>query len=199
MKDGGIKNNMCGRYVLSDSEKVKSKFDIDISPSYNVAPSQDVIVLRPHPTKMKWSYSPKWKEDMNLVNCRHESLLEKPSFKGSLRCVFIANGWFEWLRKENSKAPYFHHINNELIYFAGIYNLTSGCAVVTCQSTEKISKIHHRQPLLLDENQIEEWISGQHNINRKKDSDVEFYPVSKDVNSPRNNSSKILNKYHKNL
>lgn len=183
---------MCGRYVLSDSETVKSKFDIDISPSYNVAPSQDVIVLKPQPAQMKWSYSPKWREDMNLVNCRHESLLEKPSFKGSLRCVFIANGWFEWLRKEGTKTPYFHHVNNELLYFAGIYNLTSGCAVVTCQSTEIISKIHHRQPLLLEENQIEEWISGNHNIDRKKDNDVEYYPVTTDVNSPRNNSPQLL-------
>ena len=75
---------------------------------------------------MKWSYSPKWKDDMNLINCRHETLLEKPSFKGSLRCVFLANGGMNGRGKITLK-PFFHYIENELLYFAGIYNLNSGC------------------------------------------------------------------------
>ena len=119
---------------------LEKKFKTKVSASYNIAPSQDVLVLKPNPEMIKWSYSPKWKEDMNLINCRHETLLEKPSFKGSMRCVFIANGWIEWQRLENEKKPFFHLIRNELIYFAGIYNLTSGCAVVTCQSSQHISK-----------------------------------------------------------
>ena len=141
---------MCGRYVLSDTEAVKKKFKIEVKASHNIAPSQNVLVLKPNPEMMTWSYSPKWKEDMNLINCRHETLLEKPSFKGSMRCIFIANGWIEWLRSENEKKPFFHYIGSELIYFAGIYNLMSGCAVVTCQSTEHIAQVHHRQPLLLE-------------------------------------------------
>ena len=153
---------MCGRFVLSDKKVIKEKFNVELSPSYNIAPSQDVLVIKPDPTFMKWTYSPKWKDDMNLINCRHETLLEKPSFKGSLRCVFLANGWYEWQRQNNSKTPFFHYIENELLYFAGIYNLNSGCAVVTCQSSETVSHVHHRQPLLLDESQTTEWIEGKH-------------------------------------
>jgi putative SOS response-associated peptidase YedK len=183
---------MCGRYVLSDTEAVKKKFKIEVKASHNIAPSQDVLVLKPNPEMMTWSYSPKWKEDMNLINCRHETLLEKPSFKGSMRCIFIANGWIEWLRSENEKKPFFHYIRSELIYFAGIYNLTSGCAVVTCQSAEHIAQVHHRQPLLLEERQIDEWISGKHQIDRKIDDHVEFHEISKKVNSPKNNNTQLL-------
>ena len=114
-----------------------------VSASFNIAPSQDVLVLKPNPEMIKWSYSPKWKEDIKLINCRHETLLEKPSFKGSMRCVFVANGWIEWQRLKNEKKPFFHSIKTELIYFAGIYNLTSGCAVVTCQSSQHIAQVHH--------------------------------------------------------
>ena len=185
---------MCGRFVLSDKKVIKEKFNIELSPSYNIAPSQDVLVIKPDPIFMKWSYSPKWKDDMNLINCRHETLLEKPSFKGSLRCVFLANGWYEWQRQNNSKTPFFHYIENELLYFAGIYNLNSGCAVVTCQSSETVSHVHHRQPLLLDESQITEWIEGKHEIERKKDDQVQVYEVSKNVNSPRNNNPELLEK-----
>ena len=74
-----------------------------VSASFNIAPSQDVLVLKPNPEMIKWSYSPKWKEDIKLINCRHETLLEKPSFKGSMRCVFVANGWIEWQRLKNEK------------------------------------------------------------------------------------------------
>ena len=183
---------MCGRYVLSDTEAVKEKFKTKVSASYNIAPSQDVLVLKPNPEMIKWSYSPKWKEDMKLINCRHETLLEKPSFKGSMRCVFVANGWIEWQRLKNEKKPFFHSIKTELIYFAGIYNLTSGCAVVTCQSSQHIAQVHHRQPLLLEEKQIGEWLSGKHQIERKKDDQVDFYEISKQINSPKNNSSQLL-------
>ena len=183
---------MCGRYVLSDTKAVEKKFKTKVSASYNIAPSQDVLVLKPNPEMIKWSYSPKWKEDMNLINCRHETLLEKPSFKGSMRCVFIANGWIEWQRLENEKKPFFHLIKNELVYFAGIYNLTSGCAVVTCKSSQHITKVHHRQPLLLEEKQIGEWLSGMHHIERKKDNQVDFYEISKQINSPKNNNSQLL-------
>ena len=185
---------MCGRFVLSKNELVQKKHQIKISPSYNVSPSTDVLVLKPEPAFMRWSYSPKWKDDMNLINCRHETLLKKPSFRGSLRCVFISNGWYEWQRQENIKTPYFHFLPDNLLYFAGIYNLSSGCAVVTCESANNISHIHHRQPLLLDENQINEWISGKHEISRILDDQLSFYQVSKRVNSPKNNDKELLYK-----
>ena len=80
----------------------------------------------------------------------------------------------------------------EITLFA--YNLSSGCAVVTCESANNISHIHHRQPLLLDENQINEWISGKHEISRILDDQISFYQVSKRVNSPKNNDEELLYK-----
>ena len=53
---------MCGRFVLSDKKVIKDKFNIELSPSYNITPSQDVLVIKPDPIFMKWSYSPKWKD-----------------------------------------------------------------------------------------------------------------------------------------
>ena len=84
---------MCGRYVLSDTEAVKEKFKTKVSASFNIVPSQDVLVLKPNPEMIKWSYSPKWKEDMNLINCRAETMNDKPSFKNAKRCIIFQNGW----------------------------------------------------------------------------------------------------------
>ena len=63
---------------------------------------------------------------------------------------------------------------------------------MTCQSNDHIAQVHHRQPLLLEEQQIDEWISGKHKIERKKDNYVEFHEISKEVNSPKNNNSQLL-------
>ena len=185
---------MCGRYVLSDTIKVKQEHSFNVSASYNIAPSHEVLVLNPNPILMKWSYSPKWKLDMNLINCRSETLTEKPSFRGALRCIFVANGWYEWKRTNKQKVPYFHHCGEDLIYFAGIYNLESGCAVVTRESHSNISHVHHRQPVVLEESQFDEWFKGKSIYSSNKLSQISCYPVSKDVNTPKNNHSSLLDK-----
>ena len=67
---------------------------------------------------MKWSFSPTWaKKDLNLINCRSETMYEKLSFKNTERCIFILNGWYEWKKEINEKQPYYFSTNN--IFFMG--------------------------------------------------------------------------------
>ena len=40
---------MCGRFTLYDKEGIKKKFSVDITLSYNVAPSQNVLVIDSQP------------------------------------------------------------------------------------------------------------------------------------------------------
>ena len=56
---------MCGRFVVS----TKNAFGLKYDASYNVTPSQSVPVKTKNDAKLvKWSYSPSWKKDMNLIN-----------------------------------------------------------------------------------------------------------------------------------
>lgn len=185
---------MCGRYVLSSKKKIKKKFDKEINPNFNIAPQTEVLVLiAKEPIFMNWHFNPPWaKKPMNLINARSETLKEKPSFRDTLRCIFIADGWYEWQRKKNMKIPYYHHRENELIYFAGIYNITSGCAIVTKEAHQKISFIHHRQPVLLEERDFSKWLDGQDVYENNVIKDIIFYQVSSRVNNPKNNSSKNI-------
>ena len=85
---------------------------MDILPSYNVCPKDSVLILDRNllPRLLNWSFSPNWaKKPMNLINARKESLHEKPSFKNSERCVFVVDGYFEWMRSNTSKIPFYHH------------------------------------------------------------------------------------------
>ena len=137
---------------------------ISIKRSYNISPGSTVDLLSSDHMRLKWSYSPPWaKSHMNLINARYETIHEKPSFKDAKRCVFIMDGWYEWKRyfdwkrRENIKDPYYHHLNSNLIYTAGLYN-DSGCVCVTKEAEKPISVIHNRQPLLLEEDQIQKWL-----------------------------------------
>ena len=134
---------MCGRFVIYDEKP----FGLNHKPSYNICPFQIIPVLtKENCALMKWCYSPKWKIDMNLINCRSETIHIKPSFRNAKRCVIYNNGWYEWKKNKTEKIPYFHKSKSN--YFAGIYNDT-GCLILTRSSVKKINKIHHRQPVLL--------------------------------------------------
>jgi putative SOS response-associated peptidase YedK len=189
---------MCGRYTLTNKAVVKKKFDIDLHENFNVCPSMDVVILTNKIKRIKWGYSPLWaKSPMNLINARFETIHEKPSFKDSKRCVFIMDGWYEWKRyfdwkkRQNVKDPYYHHLNSNLIYVGGLYNET-GCVCVTKESVKPISDIHNRQPILLEEDQIQKWLSGDYIIKDTISKNILIHKVSSYVNSPKNNDHKCV-------
>ena len=183
---------MCGRYTLRNSKAVKEKHLLNIDVSYNIAPSQQILTQTSSPTFMKWSYNPTWaKTPMNLINARSETLNIKPSFKMAKRCLIVADGWYEWLRTDNKKQPYFFHMNYSLFNFAGIYteyNGEKGCAIITKEAIPNLSKVHHRMPIIIADDEVDSWLSGEDVFDSKLSEDIDYYPVSTMVNSPRNNN-----------
>ena len=43
---------------------------------------------------------------------------------------------------------------------AGVYQPGIGCAVVTQGATEPLAEIHHRQPVLLDQQHLDAWLNS---------------------------------------
>ena len=125
---------------------------------------------------------------MNLINARYETIHEKPSFKDAKRCVFIVDGWYEWNRffdykkRENAKQAYYHHLDGDIFYMAGLHN-EKGCCIVTKEASEKLKEIHHRQPFLL---------SGEPFIKDRCTSSIIIDKVSSLVNTPKNNSPECI-------
>jgi len=177
---------MCGRFVISSPDV----FGLKNETSYNVAPSQLIPVKTKDDARlMKWSYSPLWKQDMNLINCRSETMHEKPSFRDAQRCIIYHDGWYEWQRNDKEKIPYYHYSQSHL--FAGLYN-EIGCLILTRSSTDRIKHIHHRQPVLLDVVEVHRYLDGEDILNSDANNHINFHQVSKVVNSPRNNNSSLI-------
>ena len=205
---------MCGRYVITNpvtktNKIVKSAIQVEDTENYNAHPYQKLPVIKKYKNgntleNLKWGIVPSWlkKKDFKpLINARLETIDEKISFKKLIklhRCVAIADGFYEWKRDGKEKTPfYFLRDDKKMMFVAGIFEDNKFC-LITEQAEENVNKIHHRQPVILNEKDINNYlnlqIDGSNFLKEAKKPKLEFYEVSKDVNKPTNNSISLIQK-----
>ena len=99
---------MCGRFVaFSTIDEIQKHFGVDrllaeqVQPSYNVAPTQQIAVVRRQGDErvletMHWGLVPFWAKEVSIgnrmINARAETVAEKPSFKAAFRkrrCLIV--------------------------------------------------------------------------------------------------------------
>ena len=190
---------MCGRFTLRNLDDLKARYgETDFSPSYNVAPGQQILTITDKFQTMKWGFTPYWAEKpFNLINARIETLFEKPSFTNSNRCLIPADGWYEWKQKDEVKVPYFHHLKGDSFFLGGVfggYRGKVGCAVVTTDAVESLQNIHERMPLIISKQHFQSWLNGD-NIDCAdifSSKAIINHPVSTYVNNPLNNDPKCV-------
>ena len=205
---------MCGRYVITNpvsktKKIVKSAIQVEDNENYNAHPYQKLPVIKKYINgntleNLTWGIIPSWskKKDFKpLTNARLETIDEKISFKKLIkvsRCIAIADGFYEWKREDKIKTPfYFQRVDKKLIYFAAIFENEQFC-LITEQASSNINEIHHRQPVILNENDVNKYLnlelSGSNILNECKKPTLNFYEVSKDVNKPTNNNLSLIQK-----
>ena len=182
---------MCGRYVIYSKERFKKKYNININQNYNISPKQKVFVIDQNKNivKLNWGIKTEWKNSL-IINARSETIEIKKSFTGLNRCVFISDGYYEWMRSGGLKIPFYHYVTNNFLYFAGLSNNHS-CVIVTMDSFQYLSKVHKRQPVFLKENQIDSWIKNDKS-NLIFDEVINFHQVSTEVNKIWLNSNDLI-------
>mgnify|MGYP001097774952 FL=1 len=203
---------MCGRYVVTNpvsktKRLVKTAIKVEDKENYNAHPYQDLPVIKKYTNgnaleNLKWGLVPSWskkKEFKPLINARLETIDEKVSFKKLIqltRCVAVANGFYEWKREERNKIPYyFLREDKKIIYIAGIYENDQFC-LVTEEASKNILEIHRRQPVILNEKDINRYLNielnGSSFLKECKKPNLEFYEISKEVNKPTNNNISLI-------
>jgi putative SOS response-associated peptidase YedK len=210
---------MCGRFAVDKkpeeiAAEVEALWDDEPIgfPSWNTCPTGFSPVLfdgKLH--SWSWGLIPSWAQDEKrrggLINARLETLVEKPSFKnllGRRQCVIPCDGYFEWLRDDKTKIPYYFHSNGpQMLLMAGLWDewrnrqgeVINSFTVITRDACESIAEIHHRMPILLNLDDAKGWSS---NVIESADlmdaslQELQFHQVSKDVNSVRNNHSRLI-------
>lgn len=100
-----------------------------------------------------------------IFNARAETIDEKKLFKDSYllrRCVVPAYGFFEW-DKVSGRQYVFHVQEDSIVYMAGIYQLNFNIprfVIITTQSSDPVSSIHPRMPLLFNAKQAMDWLES---------------------------------------
>ena len=203
---------MCGRYVVTNpvsktKRLVKTAIKVEDKENYNAHPYQDLPVIKKYTNgnaleNLKWGLVPSWskkKEFKPLINARLETIDEKVSFKKLIqltRCVAVADGFYEWKREEKNKIPYyFLREDKKIIYIAGIYENDQFC-LVTEEASKNILEIHRRQPVILNEKDVNRYLNielnGSSFLKECKKPNLEFYEISKEVNKPTNNNISLI-------
>jgi putative SOS response-associated peptidase YedK len=210
---------MCGRFTLHFSrEMFETLFNVttpqELSPRYNIAPSQLVPVIRTyaddsrHLDLLRWGLIPSWARDEaighKLINARAETAQEKPSFRSALRyrrCVIPASGFYEWQVVEGKKAPrYITRSDQSPFAFAGLWDTwrnqdrgeTATCAILTTGANRLLAPLHDRMPVILKPMYLDLWLNrsvtspGQlaYLFEPYDDDTLTVIPVSPLVNNP---------------
>jgi putative SOS response-associated peptidase YedK len=115
---------VCGRYTLSArklalAEKALHCTFPELAPRYNIAPSQDVPIIRETSegqyelVMVRWGLIPRWskepKTEYSTINARAETVAEKPAFRDAFRrrrCLIPADGFYEWKKEGTAKQPF---------------------------------------------------------------------------------------------
>lgn len=143
-----------------------------------------------------------------MINARSETITEKRTFKAAfekLRCLIVADGFYEWRREGKTKIPVFIRLKSGRPFaFAGLYNNWTSpegkeiiaSTIITTQANELLEPVHDRMPVITHEDKRDLWLDPE--VKVKSDllsllksypsEEMEFYEASKRVNSPRNNS-----------
>ncbi|HEX2707796.1 MAG TPA: SOS response-associated peptidase [Solirubrobacterales bacterium] len=145
---------MCGRFTVTtkDTKKIADRFQVELEKAlerggggeapparkeraenaargmgrYNVAPTQEILVVRssPDPAEaaqgerearlMRWGLVPRWAKDLKvgyrMINAKAENLTSSRAYsplvgKFRHRCLIVADGFYEWMRAEDPKQP----------------------------------------------------------------------------------------------
>ncbi|HEX6710095.1 MAG TPA: SOS response-associated peptidase [Rubrobacter sp.] len=200
------------------AEEFQLDAKVDFPPSYNVAPTQEVAAVLEEGGKrrlemLRWGLVPSWADDpeigARMINARSETAPQKPSFRSafrSKRCLIPADGFYEWKREPGGKQPYYFHMHDGRPFaFAGLWERWEkggtllSCAILTTRANSVLEGIHDRMPVILPPGSYDAWLDPDADKEQLIDlmspypgDDLETYPVSRFVNSPRNNDERCI-------
>jgi putative SOS response-associated peptidase YedK len=216
---------MCGRYNLrTPTAQLVEFFDLvlapDLTPRYNIAPTQPVPAIRRtgrgrELSLLHWGLIPPWADDprigSRMINARAESVATRPAFRGAFRerrCLIPADGFYEWKKTGQAKQPWHLGLKHDRPFaFAGLWEhwrrageAIDSCVIITTAANELAADLHDRMPVILPEEAWARWLDPdcddpddlQALLVPFPAGRMRAYPVSTVVNNARNESPECI-------
>jgi putative SOS response-associated peptidase YedK len=161
----------------------------DLEDNYNVAPTDDVAVVRQrreHPRELdavRWGFVPSWYPDLKKrpqpINARIETVATSGMYRKAFqtqRCIVPAAGYYEWtILPDGSKQPHFIYAPDQGLAMAGIVSAwpdrakadddpdrwVISMAIITRDAHVAPGEVHDRMPAFLTPDGYDVWLGGE--------------------------------------
>ncbi|KAF2216021.1 hypothetical protein CERZMDRAFT_35311 [Cercospora zeae-maydis SCOH1-5] len=173
----------------------------------------------------KWGLVPFWTKrqpdygsQLKTVNCRDDSLIENRgmwnTMKQQKRCVVVAEGFYEWLKKNNGKEKIPHFTKRKdgrLMCLAGLWDMVQyegsdeklyTYTIITTDSNTQLRFLHDRMPVIFEpgSDELKMWLDPNlvgwnqelQSMLKPYQGELECYPVDQAVGKVGNNSPQFI-------
>jgi putative SOS response-associated peptidase YedK len=192
-----------------------------IAPNYNVSPTNAVWIARRDGRNVwlepvVWGLLARWSKDPEAgprpINARMETVATNKLFAPLLkkrRCLIPCDGFYEWKVTPSGKQPHMIRMKDgSPFFFAGLYDIwheggpeeLATFTIITGEPNEMVAGIHNRMPVIVRPGDYERWLDPAITdpaaladiLKPYPAEEMITYPISKRVNSPRNNDPGII-------
>ena len=180
---------------------------------WNIAPSSQLATIvqdddMRYTLARKWGFVWAYSRDPSAGHhiAKAETVATLKSFREAFkrrRCLVVVDGFYEWRKHADPKKtgqPFRVHLpSNDPFLLAGIWERWGDpmdpletCAIITTQAADSMFPIHHRMPVVIPASAVDAWLDPQTSIDAAQAlmannaPALSAYPVTKFVNSPRN-------------
>lgn len=164
---------MCGRYYVDDETAREIERIIKLADERVHLRQGDIHPMDVAPVLVaageggircdlqRWGM-PGYQRNQLIINARSETVQEKKLFSRGMeqrRIVIPATWFYEWNRQKEKYT--FYRKEKPVLFLAGIYNPCQGenrFVILTTKANASMEPVHDRMPLLLEEEEIVDWI-----------------------------------------
>ena len=227
---------MCGRASITLGEKeLETAFGstfysddvVKYNPLFNIAPTHFLPVITsvaPSVIRMAhWGFRREWKDFKTgevkkslHFNARYETMHQlktfAPSFEKGQRCVFLFDGFYEWMQTRSAgKVPFRIGLKTrEPFAVAGLWEESNmggamlSATIITCEPNEMMRLVHNkpgreRMPAILHKDEWHTWVNPATNadgaislIKTFPADEMYCHPVTNDLNREYENEPKFV-------
>ncbi len=192
----------------------------ELRASFNASPGQVAPVIRTDDQGrraewMRWGLTPSWSKDgkPGPINAKSETLAVNGMFRAAFakrRCIVPVSGFYEWKQVGPGKQPYYIHPADPegVLSLAGVWEFWRkgedgepivSFTVITTSAGPVMSPLHDRSPVILTPAGVDQWLDRaaapddlKALLTNAAESSLAARPVSRKVNSPRNNGPELI-------
>lgn len=212
-----FQDQLAAEFDLIDVERIEPRYNIaptQTAPVVRVTGKEGNRLLG----ALRWGLVPFWAKDPaignRMINARSEGVESKPSFRAPFkrqRCLIPTTGFFEWkrlaggTRSKPNKQPYCIRMDDERVFaFAGLWDrwkdpdgeVIETYTILTTEPNDSVRPLHNRMPVILAPDDYAQWLDPEIQnpdallplLKPYADEDLIAYPVSKQVNNPKNDT-----------